>query len=89
MCIKTQVCTDEHKKKDLFTKRNAASPTILTKAVMTTSVLKAKEVRVVVTIDITPIAYFGTPIEAKVTMVLEGGIAELIVKNTTNIPTIP
>jgi hypothetical protein len=77
--IKGRGCADGRKQRDYLTKEETSSPTVAIESVMLSCTIDAKEKRDVATVDI-PGAFMQTDMEGTVHMVLEGTMAELLVK---------
>jgi hypothetical protein len=77
--IKGRACADGRKQWKTINKEDAASPTVATESVFTTAAIEAHEGRRVAVFDI-PGAYLHTKTDEDVIMVLEGPLAELMVK---------
>eukprot|EP00957_Ditylum_brightwellii_P054951 4164505-Ditylum_brightwellii.AAC.1 len=82
--IKGRTCADGRKQRETIAKEDAASPTVAPESVIITSVIDAKEGRDVATTDI-PGAYLNAEMDEFVVMVLEGKLAELLVKTAPNL----
>ena len=77
--VKARGCADGRKQRDMYSKEEAASPTVSTEAILLTSVIDAKEGQDVATTDI-PVAYLNADMDDEVIMVMEGRLAELMVQ---------
>eukprot|EP00957_Ditylum_brightwellii_P132103 10071748-Ditylum_brightwellii.AAC.1 len=79
-----QICADGRSQHDTIPKEDIASPMVAPESVIITSVIDTKEGRDVATTDI-PAAYLSTDMDEYVIMVLEGKLAELLVKTASSI----
>eukprot|EP00957_Ditylum_brightwellii_P133658 10190445-Ditylum_brightwellii.AAC.1 len=70
-------CADGRKQQDLYTKEEAASPTVSPEAVLLMSIIDAKEGQDIATTDI-PVAYLNADMDDEGIMVMEGRLAELM-----------
>jgi hypothetical protein len=77
--IKGRGCADGRKQREYLTKEETSSPTVAIESVMLSCTIDAKERRDVATVDILG-AFMQTDMEDTVHMVLEGTMAELLVK---------
>jgi len=77
--IKAKGCADGRSQREYTTKAEASSPTVSLEAMMMSCAIDAKEGRHVAVTDI-PGAFLHADMEDDVHMLLEGTIAELIVK---------
>eukprot|EP00957_Ditylum_brightwellii_P156405 11903885-Ditylum_brightwellii.AAC.1 len=77
-------CVDGQKQQDSIPKEDAASPTVAPESIIITSVINVKEGKDVATTNI-PGAYLNADMDDYVVMVLEGKLAELLVKTAPNI----
>ena len=77
--VKGRACANGSKQRNYIAKEDAASPTVSTDAVLITAAIDAYEGRHVATVDL-PSAFLHTDTDEDVTMVLEGSLAELMVK---------
>eukprot|EP00957_Ditylum_brightwellii_P185361 14114210-Ditylum_brightwellii.AAC.1 len=82
--IKGRTCADERAQRGDMPKGDAASPTVSPEAVLITAVIDTMEGRDVAVTDI-PGAYLNAFMDEYVLMVLEGKLAELLVKVAPNI----
>eukprot|EP00957_Ditylum_brightwellii_P078671 5981757-Ditylum_brightwellii.AAC.1 len=78
------VSADGRSQRSTIPKEDAVSPMVSSEAVMITSVIDAKEGRDVAITDI-PDAYLTADMDDFVVMVLEGTLAELLVKTASNV----
>jgi hypothetical protein len=77
--IKGRGCADGRKQRDYLTKEETSSPTVAIESVLLLCTIDVKERRNVATVDI-PAAFMQTDMEDTVHTVLEGTMAELLVK---------
>lgn len=77
--IKARGCADGRKQRLYKSKEETSSPTVSTDAVFLTSIIDAKEKRIVVTLDI-PGAFLHADIDEVIHMRLDGPMAELLVR---------
>eukprot|EP00957_Ditylum_brightwellii_P009612 724568-Ditylum_brightwellii.AAC.1 len=77
--VKARQCMNGCKQRNMYSKEEAASPMVSTKAILLISIIDAKEGQDVATTDI-PVAYLNADMDDKVIMVMEGQLAELIVQ---------
>jgi hypothetical protein len=77
--IKGRGCADGRKQREYLTKEETSPPTVTIESVMLSCTIDAKERRDVATVDI-PGGFMQTDMEDTVHMVLEGTMAELLVK---------
>ena len=77
--IKARGCADGRSQRDYTTKAEASSPTVSLEAMMMSCAIDAREGRHVAVTDI-PGAFLHADMEEDVHMLLEGTIAELILK---------
>jgi hypothetical protein len=77
--IKGQGCADGRKQREYVSKEEASLPTLAIKSVILSCTIDAKEERDVATADI-PGAFMQTDMEGVMHMMLEGKMAELLVK---------
>jgi hypothetical protein len=82
--IKGRACADGRKQRKTINKEDAASPTMATESVFITAAIEAHEGRHVTIFDILG-AYMHTETDEDIIMVLEGRLAELMVKVAPNI----
>eukprot|EP00957_Ditylum_brightwellii_P022548 1701161-Ditylum_brightwellii.AAC.1 len=79
LIVKARGCADGCKQRDMYSKEEAVSPTVLIEAILLTNVIDAKEGYKVTTTDI-PVAYLDADMDDEVIMVMEGQLAELMVQ---------
>jgi hypothetical protein len=77
--IKGRRCADGRKQQEYISKHEISSPTVAIESVMLSCTIDAKEECDVTTVDI-PSAFMQTNMEDMVHMMLEGKMAELLVK---------
>jgi hypothetical protein len=77
--IKARGCADGRKQREYTSNEETSSPTVAIEALMLSCIIDAKEGRDVATTDI-PGAFMRTDMVDTVHMVLEGTVAELLVK---------
>eukprot|EP00957_Ditylum_brightwellii_P185969 14158582-Ditylum_brightwellii.AAC.2 len=82
--IKGRTCADRRKQKMDVKKEDAASPTVSIKAVLMSATIDAHKERYMVTTDILG-AYLNADMEDDVYMMLEGILAELLVKEAPQV----
>ena len=76
--MKARGCADGRKQEDMYTKEEAASPTVATESVLLTEVIDAREGQEVAFTDI-PGTYLNAGMDEYVLMVVRGRLAEMMV----------
>jgi hypothetical protein len=82
--VKGRFCADGRKQREIYTKEEAASPTVMHESVMLTSIIDAKENRDVA-VTYVPGAYLNADMDDEVIILIEGIQAELLVTTAPQI----
>eukprot|EP00957_Ditylum_brightwellii_P085091 6469664-Ditylum_brightwellii.AAC.1 len=82
--VKARGCADGRKQREMYSKEEAASPTVSSETVLLTSAIDAKEGRDVAMTNIL-VTYLNADMDKEVIMMMEGQLAKLMVQTVPEI----